>query len=454
MERKFFGTDGIRGPVRGDRINSNFAARFGSALAEYLRRTAGIDQPVLAIGRDTRCSGTMLRDAVVAGFNLRGGSCRDLGMVPTPAVAQALSACGAHLGLVITASHNPASDNGLKLFRADGTKLSDAEELDIEAAIEMAGVELETASVEATCASYDAETPYIEARLALLGEAGLRGWTIALDTAHGAAWRTSPQVLQRAGAQVLAMGDNPDGLNINENVGSEHPEGLRQLVLETGASLGLAHDGDGDRLLVIDEQGEILPGEALLAMLAVDAIRRDELPGKTLVTTVQSNLGLDRALEAAGGRVVRTSVGDRYVAEAMNRHGSSLGGESSGHIILRGHAPCGDGLLAAVALLRFLRDHPEEPLSSHWRRSMEFFPQRTAAITVRLKPALDEVTGFAETVGSLERELGKAGRLLVRYSGTEPKLRLLVEADEAAKAEAVMERLLAAVHQHLPVGQS
>ncbi len=442
MSRKYFGTDGVRGPYGGPVINEAFAARLAQAAARWAR-SAGSAR--VLIGRDTRASGAALLDAIAQGLRAGGAEPVSLGVLPTPAVARAVRESDARLGVMITASHNPASDNGIKFFGAAGVKLTDADELAIEALLESAapltGASWTTAS--------DAVDHYIAAAEAILPAGSLAGWTVVLDTAHGATSATSPAVLRNLGAEVVGMGDAPDGANINAGVGSEHPAPLAAKVRAVGARLGIAHDGDGDRCLLCDENGEVLDGDVILTILATHALAQGRLVKNTLVITVQSNLGVDAALAAAGGRVVRTSVGDRYVIERMAAEGATLGGESSGHIICSEISPTGDGLVAALKVIEVMRA-TGKPLSE-LKRVLQKFPQLTAALTVKEKRPLETLVRVSAAIRSLEAELGERGRVLVRYSGTEAKLRLLVEGPTAAMVQDGLARLEAAVRSDLVV---
>lgn len=419
MKRTYFGTDGVRGPYGGPVVNEAFAARLGEAAGRW----AGGRGRVL-IGRDTRASGASLVRAVASGLRAAGLKPVSLGVLPTPAVALAVRDSGAVLGVVVTASHNPASDNGIKFFTKGGIKLSDTDEARIEGLLPAAA-----SAPAAGPAEEDAVSGYLKAARALLPAGALSGWTIALDTANGATAKTSPAVLRALGATVAGLGGEPDGANINAGVGSEHPEGLARLVMASGARLGVAHDGDGDRCVLCDERGSVLDGDEALALLAVHALRKGTLAASTLVVTVQSNLGVDAAVAAAGGRVVRSGVGDRYVIERMRAEGASLGGESSGHIICADVSPTGDGLVAALKVIEVMLEMGR-PLSE-LRRVLKKFPQATAALDVRERRKLEECTALTTAIRKLEEELGPQGRVLVRFSGTEAKLRLLVEgADE------------------------
>jgi len=449
MPRLYFGTDGVRGPYGGPVMNERFVARLGAAAAAWLASRGERPGRVL-IGRDTRASGESLAGAFAEGILRGGGRPAALGIVPTPAVSRAVRAAGASLGAVITASHNPASDNGLKIFHGDGFKLTDAEEAEIESHLppEAAGPGGAGGSRGAIPTESVTED-YVAAAAGILAPGSLRGWRIALDTANGATCATSPAALRALGAEVAGLGDRPDGLNINAGVGSEHPEALAGLVRSSGSRLGIAHDGDGDRCVLCDEQGAILDGDEVLAVLATHALARGTLEPRTLVVTVQSNLGLDEAVARAGGRVVRTAVGDRYVSERMRAEGALLGGESSGHVVSFDFGPTGDGLAAALKVIAVMLE-TGRPLSQ-LRTVLRRFPQLSSALTVREKRPLEALAALAGEVRALERELGSRGRVLVRYSGTEPKLRLLVEGPDAGAVRCAMGRLQAAARADLEV---
>jgi phosphoglucosamine mutase len=457
MSRKYFGTDGVRGKYGGPVINEEFAARLGFAVTEWLRgpgerRKPQPDLPAVAverresrgigrvfIGRDTRASGASLEAALARGLRAGGAEPILLGVVPTPAVARAVWKEGARMGVVITASHNPAEDNGIKLFGPRGVKLTDAQELQVEELLPADGV----AGTNDESETIDAAADYIAAASATLPEGALSGWRIVTDTAHGATCLTTPPVLRQLGATVSGIGAQPDGQNINRDVGSEHPAALAQRVREENARLGIAHDGDGDRCVLCDERGELLDGDEILTILATHALAQGRLRKNTLVVTVQSNLGVDAAVAAAGGRVLRTNVGDRYVIERMLTEGATLGGESSGHIICSEVSPTGDGLVAALSVIQVMRE-TGRPLSE-LRRALQKFPQLTATVKVTEKKPLETLPALSGAIRSLEREFGASGRVLVRYSGTEAKLRLLVEGPTQSVVAAALARLQTAV---------
>jgi phosphoglucosamine mutase len=446
MSRSYFGTDGVRGPVGGPLINPSFASRLGQAAARWLKTQAPAEGPLtIVIGRDTRASGPALELAIAAGFAAEGCVPVSLGVLPTPAVARAVRSKGAALGVVITASHNPASDNGIKFFAASGMKLTDEQEEAIESLLPAQAV----APLQRPLPVQDEIADYIAVTRAVLPAGSLRGWRIVLDTAHGATCVTSSTVLRELGADLISVGSTPDGSNINDSVGSEHPEKLAARVLQTGASLGIAHDGDGDRCILCDEHGVVLDGDEILVILGTYALRQDKLSSRTLVVTVQSNLGVDRAIAVAHGLVSRSAVGDRYVIERMLQVGSNLGGESSGHVICSDISPTGDGLVAALKVIEVMLA-TGQPLSV-LRTSLQKFPQRTKALKVREKLPLETLPHLPAVLATLEEELGAQGRLLVRYSGTEAKLRLLVEGPDDTTVSAALARIEAAVRQDLVV---
>ncbi len=449
MPRTYFGTDGVRGPYGGPVVNEAFFRRLGEAVARWTASRGGAPGRIV-VGRDTRASGESLSRAFAAGFTGGGGRAVLLGVIPTPAISCAARLGGASLGAAVTASHNPAADNGIKFFGPDGAKLSDADEAAIEALLAAdSGRPAGKAGLVEEAPEGSATASYVEAALGMLPAGSLSGWRVALDTANGAAVATSPQVFRALGAEVSCTGDRPDGRNINLGVGSEHPKALSELVLSSGARLGVAHDGDGDRCVLCDERGGILDGDELLTILAVHALASGSLANRTLVVTVQSNLGVDRAVEAAGGRVVRTSIGDRYVAEAMRSEGAKLGGESSGHIVNFAVGPTGDGLAAALMAARVMLD-TGRPLSE-LRKALVRFPQISESLRVREKRPIPELAGLTAAIRQLEGELGQKGRVLVRYSGTEPKLRFLIEGPAEELVARGMEKLLAAARAELDV---
>jgi len=447
MKRSFFGTDGVRGRFGGDVINADFVRRLAFAAGSAMH-PGGAQVPRVVVGRDTRASGGALEPAVCEGFLAAGWNVGLLGIVPTPAVAMAARDPGAALGVVLTASHNPADDNGVKFFNAAGMKLDDATELRIEAALPAKG--WATVSVPGvTAKAAHGNDSYVSRMSALLPAGSLEGWRIVVDAANGATCATTPIVLRALGATVITLGCEPDGANINAGVGSEHPQGMAAGVLKEHARMGIAHDGDGDRVVFCDEQGVVLDGDEVLTFLACHALSRGTLAGGKLVVTIQSNLGVDAAVSASGGRVVRSDVGDRYVSAAMTREGAVLGGESSGHFIFPKISPTGDGLVAAIEVIRVMLA-TGKPLSE-LRRKLVRFPQATLAIRVREKRPLVECEAIHDAIILAEATLGAEGRVLVRYSGTEPKIRLLVEGRREGEVARWLAKLRTAVEQDLKV---
>lgn len=441
--RQYFGTDGVRGTYGSAIMNEAFAWRLGAAAARYARER-GAASTTVYIGRDTRASGVSLEAALAGGLAAEGFTPVSLGVVPTPAVSLALRSAPAAFGVVITASHNPAADNGIKFFGPQGIKLTDEEEARIEELLpDEAGQPLPTLG------SFDARSLYVAKAAALLPAGSLQGWKIVLDGANGAGCGTSREVLEKLGAEVVPIGCAPDGRNINDGLGSQHPEKMAAAVKAQGARLGIAHDGDADRCILCDEHGEVLDGDEILTMLALHALRLRRLPRDILVITVQSNLGVDAALAAAGGRTLRTPVGDRYVIERMRDEGAMLGGESSGHVICAEISPTGDGLVAALKVLEVMLAQ-RQPLSVA-RRVLRKFPQVTAALTVKEKKPLETLPTLTRTIAAIEARLGAQGRVLVRYSGTEPKLRLLVEGPTDAIVAEALEELKRATRADLTV---
>ena len=392
---KYFGTDGIRGRYGDALIHPDFAFRLGSALGSYIGRGKTSLPLNAVIGRDTRLSGPALCDALIQGLNRHDVYVYDAGIVPTPAVARMVLQQEADVGIAVTASHNPASDNGIKLFDAAGCKYDADQELEIEALLD--GQPVRSGDLALPNAyPLDAAAEYINYIRSLMNQNCLGGWKIVLDLANGATCETTPAAFRRWGAELFLIGNDPDGQNINDGVGSEHPEQLSTKVRETGAKIGIAHAGDGDRLVVCDEKGELLEGDVLLGLFGIYALRSDALAGNTLVATVHSNLDLDRAIRDAGGRVERVAVGDRNVASRMREIGANIGGESSGHIILSDFATTGDGLLAVVKLIDLICK-TGKPLSE-LRQQVALYPQQTLNLKVAKKPALSKLSLLSRAI--------------------------------------------------------
>jgi phosphoglucosamine mutase len=445
--RKLFGTDGIRGTANLHPVTPEVAFRLGRAAGFLIRGNSDV-RPRFVIGRDTRRSGEMLEAALLAGLNSIGADVLLAGVIPTPGVACLVRELKSDGGIVISASHNPAEDNGLKIFGGDGYKLDDALEQRLEVLILTPEIDEERALGEAIGTASlisDAIERYAALAKASVPGMSLHGLKITVDCANGASFVSTPKVLKDLGGTLAVFHGTPDGMNINRECGSTYPEEISRLVKETGAQIGISHDGDADRLVLADEQGEVVDGDEILAMTALDALKHGTLSGETLVATVMSNFGLDESVAAAGGKVLRTAVGDRHVVEAMRKGNFSIGGEQSGHLIFRDHGTTGDGLLAALQVLRIMTESGK-PLSE-LRRCLKKYPQAQRNLRVKSKPPLDSLSQVSALISETEKALSGKGRVLLRYSGTEPKVRLLIEgsdekvinlaADTIAKALAV-----------------
>lgn len=430
--KRFFGTDGIRGKANTYPLVPELVVKLGEAVADtfLLRRSEVRTWPTVIIGKDTRQSCDMLESAIAAGLASRGIDVQLAGVIPTPAVAMLTKESGAAFGVVISASHNPFEDNGIKFFGPDGYKLDDDIELEIEERILSGKGAPESGSVGRIAGIDGAVEKYIAFVRESAGADSslLEGFVIALDAANGASFKTSEAILRSLGAKVIPAHHHPSGININLDCGCTHPSVIESLVKETGAHVGVAHDGDADRVLLCDEKGHVLDGDEIMAIAALAMIKSGALYKNTLVATVMSNAGLDEAVSAAGGQVVRAGVGDRYVIEAMRKEGYNLGGEQSGHFIFHDFNTTGDGIVAAVQLLSMMKESGR-PLSE-LRRVMSKFPQAQRNIRVARKVPVAELAA-ATRLGDVEKTLATAGRVLLRYSGTEPLLRLLIEGRDA-----------------------
>ncbi|CAA9516779.1 MAG: Phosphoglucosamine mutase [uncultured Sphingomonas sp.] len=441
MGRKFFGTDGIRGLTNSAPMTAETALKVGQAAgAHYLR---GQHRHRVVIGKDTRLSGYMMESALVAGFCSVGMDVVLLGPMPTPAVAMLTRSMRADLGVMISASHNPFADNGIKLFGPDGYKLSDEDELAIEARLDGAPELARPELIGRAKRIEDARGRYVHfAKSTFPERLSLDGLKIVVDCAHGAAYHVAPDALWELGAEVVALGTSPNGLNINDGCGSTHPQLLQERVVSEGADIGLALDGDADRLIVVDETGKVVDGDQLMALIALDQARHGLLRGGGVVATVMSNLGLERKLESEGLRLERTKVGDRYVLEAMREKGCNIGGEQSGHIILTDHATTGDGLVAGLQVLAALVDQGRP--ASELLRQFEPVPQLLKNVRFAGGAPL-EAAGVKTCIADAEAELNGKGRLVIRKSGTEPLIRVMAEGDDEAQVHSVVERICEAV---------
>ena len=437
MGRKFFGTDGIRGTVGQAPITPDFVLRLAHAVGHVLKETEM--RPTVLIGKDTRISGYMLESALESGFNSAGVDVVLLGPLPTPGVAYLTRAQRASLGVVISASHNPFEDNGIKFFSAQGTKLPDAWELAVEAALEKPPVWAASADLGKSRRLDDAAGRYIEfCKSTFANDLTLKGIKIVVDAAHGAAYNIAPKVFHELGADVVSIGCAPDGLNINKGVGATHPEALVQAVKDHQADFGVALDGDADRLQLVDAQGRLYNGDELLYLMADDRLGRDEhVPG--VVGTLMTNMAVEVALKNRGVHFVRAKVGDRYVLEELGKHQWILGGEGSGHLLALDKHTTGDGLISALQVLQACVRSGNS--MADLLKGVELFPQ--TLINVRLVPGQDWKTNdrLAEETRAVEVELGDTGRVLIRASGTEPLVRVMVEARDAVQAKTCAQRI-------------
>ncbi len=447
--RSLFGTDGVRGVANEHPMTPEIALALGRAIT-FVAGRGKSHAPRVLIGKDTRLSGYMIETAIASGVTSMGGRVLLCGPVPTPAVAHLTVSMRADAGIVISASHNSYADNGIKVFAADGFKLPDAAEAEIEQLVEepeRLGERHTGPDVGRAEKLEDARGRYVAyVKNTFPRDLTLDGVRVVVDAAHGAAYRVAPLVFSELGAKVWAVGVHPNGVNINRGAGALHPEKARAEVVKRKAHIGIALDGDADRLVVIDDEGQVVDGDAVMAMCATRMKREGELRGDTVVATVMSNLGLERALEAQSIRLVRTPVGDRHVVEAMRRGRFNLGGEQSGHLIFLDHGSTGDGLIGALQVLT-LMIRTERPLSELAREALERVPQVTESIAVPSRRPLEEMATLKEASERVRAALGEDGRVLVRWSGTEPKLRLMVEGPDEERIREWARELAAAAQK-------
>ena len=445
-QRKIFGTDGVRGVANLEPVTAETALKLGRAAAHVFTETgarrAG-HRPVIVIGKDTRLSGYMLENAMAAGIMSLGVDVIFLGPLPTPGVAYITRSLRADAGIVLSASHNPYADNGIKFFRHDGYKLDDEIEQRIENLVfsgEIENIRPTAGKIGQAKRIDDALGRYVEhAKASIPKGLTLEGITIAVDAGNGAAYKSTPWILRELGATCHVFHDKPDGRNINANCGSTYPAEISRLVKESGAQIGISHDGDADRVQLCDEKGEPVDGDDILAIAAVDFIRRGALARNTLVATVMSNFGLDETLREHHGKVLRTKVGDRHVIEAMLKQDLNVGGEQSGHMIFRDYSTTGDGIVSALQILRIIVE-TGRPLSE-LKKCLRKYPQAQRNLKVREKPELKLMPDVMKLVEQAESELNGAGRVLLRYSGTEPKIRLLIEGRDSGQIERQADRI-------------
>ena len=443
MARKYFGTDGIRGLTNAGAMTAAMAMKVGMAAGAYFQR--GDHKHRVLIGKDTRLSGYMLESALVAGFTSAGMDVIMVGPLPTPAVAMLTQTMRADIGVMISASHNPFADNGIKLFGPDGYKLSDEAELTIEGLIDSDVPLAPAAQIGRARRIDDAQGRYIHfAKNTFPTDLRLDGLRVVIDCANGAAYKVAPSALWELGADIVSIGITPNGTNINAGVGSTAPQVLSETVVASGADIGIALDGDADRLIVVDETGRVVDGDQLMATIAAGWARRGRLAGGGLVATVMSNLGLERHLKAQGLGLVRTSVGDRYVLEKMRSSGYNVGGEQSGHIILSDYGTTGDGLVAALQVLAELK-RAGAPASEVLHR-FEPLPQLLKNVRFAGGKPL-EAQSVKDAIAAAEADLAGTGRLVIRPSGTEPVIRVMAEGDDARQVETLVDRICDAVRQ-------
>jgi len=447
--RKLFGTDGVRGVANLEPMTSETAMQLGRAAAHLFMRRAGRHQ--IVIGKDTRVSGYMLESALTSGICSMGVDVLLVGPMPTPAIAFLTRSLRADAGVMISASHNPYQDNGIKFFSNDGLKLPD----DMEARIEQLILSNEIAHLRPTADAIgkafridDAEGRYIEfVKRSLPKELDFQGVKLVVDCANGAAYKVAPTVLRELGARVEVIGNKPDGMNINAGCGAVHPDSLRQAVLQHGADLGVALDGDADRAIFVCEQGKVIDGDHIMAALSLDLHRYGALAKNTVVGTVMSNFGLEKAMTQAGITLVRTAVGDRYLLERMLADGYNFGGEQSGHFIFLDHNTTGDGLISALQVLSLMK-RTQRPLSE-LAKAMTAVPQVLLNVKVSKKPDLESMPDLQQAIGESERKLNGNGRVVVRYSGTEPLLRIMIEGEQDGFIRQEADRLAQVVKTHI-----
>ncbi len=437
-ERRYFGTDGIRGAVGEWPISADFMLRLGRAVGSVLARD-GKERPNVLIGKDTRVSGYMFEAALEAGLVAAGADVGLLGPMPTPAVAFLTRSMRAQTGIVISASHNPHHDNGIKFFSANGEKLSDAVELAIEQEVDAAFVTVPSERLGKARRIDDAVARYAEyCKATVAKDFSLRGLKLVVDCAHGATYQVAPKVFAELGAEVIAIGDKPDGFNINREVGSTHPQAVQLAVLAHGADMGMAFDGDGDRLVLVDRHGVLADGDDILYILARSLHARGMLKGP-VVGTLMSNYGLQLALAEFDVPLIRANVGDRYVMQQLKQHGGVLGGETSGHILCLDRATTGDGIVAALAVLEALARSGEDLVSA--RRGLQKLPQ--VMLNVRADGAREALAGdeVQQALAEVEKILRGRGRVVLRASGTEPLVRVTIEGADAAEVQQLAEKL-------------
>lgn len=447
--KKLFGTDGVRGVANLEPMTSETAMKLGRAAAYLFKTRSGRHQ--IVIGKDTRLSGYMLESALTSGICSMGVDVLLVGPLPTPAIAFLTRSLRADAGVMISASHNPYQDNGIKFFSNEGFKLPDEMEIRMEDLLSSGAIEHLRPTADDIGKAYridDAEGRYIEfVKRSIPRDLDLQDLKIVVDCAHGAAYKVTPKVLRELGATVWVIGNEPNGVNINDQCGAVHPEQLQAEVLKRGAQIGIAHDGDADRVMFVDEAGQVVDGDHVVTMLALEMNQRGQLKQKTVVGTVMSNYGMELALAQAGITLIRTPVGDRYLLERMLAEGYNLGGEQSGHLIFLDYNTTGDGLISALQVLKLMKRSGQS--LSKLAQCMTATPQVLLGVKVGSKPDLQDIPLLQEAIRSAEAKLNGSGRVLVRYSGTEPLLRVMVEGKDRAVIQIVAEELASVVRRCL-----
>ena len=454
--RRIFGTDGVRGMANVEPVTAETALKLGRAAAHVITQFGrgqgrANPRPTIALGKDTRQSGYMLEDALAAGLMSLGVDVFQVGPLPTPGVAYITRSLRCDAGIVLTASHNSYEDNGIKFFHYDGYKLDDRIEKRIEDLVfsgEIENIRPTAGKIGRAQRIDDALGRYVEfAKSSISRKLTLDKLRIVVDAANGAAYKSTPWILRELGADLLTFHNTPDGTNINRDCGSTHPEEIQLLVRQTGAQVGITHDGDADRVLLCDEKGELVDGDEIMAIAAREFIRQGRLAQNTLVATVMSNYGLEESLGQVGGRVVRAQVGDRYVIEEMVKGDLNLGGEQSGHMIFRDYTTTGDGIITALQILRIMMDTGKT--LSELKQCLVKYPQAQRNLRVARKPPLAELAEVNQMVTEADRQLAGKGRVLLRYSGTEPKIRLLIEGRDQAFIESEADKIASALQQSI-----
>lgn len=455
-DRKLFGTDGIRGVANQYPMTPEVSVRLGQAIAHHFKQDNRLNRapghnPRILIGKDTRLSGYMFESALAAGITSMGADVQLVGPLPTPAISFLTTSMRADAGIVISASHNPFEDNGIKIFGADGFKLPDAEEALLEKMVfSEALAAVESGEIGKAMRIDDAGGRYIVfLKNTFPKELSLEGVRVVIDCAHGAAYRVAPDVLRELGAEVFTLGNEPNGTNINLKCGSTYPGATIRRVRETRADIGICLDGDADRVILVDENGEVIDGDTILALAAMTMSQQGKLAKNTLVATIMSNIGLEIGLKKRGIDMVRTAVGDRYVVERMRTDGFNLGGEQSGHLIFSDHTTTGDGMLAALQVLAILQ-REQRPLSE-FRKLITPYPQLLVNVKVREMPELTELEDFQAQLAAVEEKLGEQGRVIVRYSGTEPLARVMVEGPEMELVQGFAEELAGCLRREIGI---